>query len=228
MSIDLNTPFSLRMSFRFPLQHAKAREELLWGAFLLVVLPGIGWILNMGHRVAMVHNMLHGRPCWPAWSNYRRLFWSGVVTLSGMVFYYFPSGLFLWAGYMTQLKVLTVVGTVLFVAATIAIPGFMTHYCKEFDASEIFNPSRALRRCFQGGRRYWRAWGVSSAALGLSFAGLLAFGVGFLVTSVWFWQVAGFSFATVLTQRFDLGTASIAPAPNERVKLAARSNLAAD
>jgi hypothetical protein len=35
-------------------------------------------------------------------------------------------------------------------------------------------------------------------------AALLAFGVGFFVTSVWFWQVAGFSFATVFSQRFAL------------------------
>ena len=33
---------------------------------------------------------------------------------------------------------------------------------------------------------------------------LLVFGVGFLWTSVWFWQVAAFCFATVFTQRFEL------------------------
>ena len=38
----------------------------------------------------------------------------------------------------------------------------------------------------------------------VSFVGLLGFGVGFAFTSVWFWQVAAFSFATVFTQRFDL------------------------
>jgi hypothetical protein len=39
----------------------------------------------------------------------------------------------------------------------------------------------------------------------LSFGGLLILGVGFVFTSVWFWQVAAFSFATVFTQRFELG-----------------------
>ena len=38
----------------------------------------------------------------------------------------------------------------------------------------------------------------------ISFVGLLGLGVGFLVTSVWFWQVAGYSFGTVFSQRFDL------------------------
>lgn len=41
-------------------------------------------------------------------------------------------------------------------------------------------------------------------AMALSFLGLLAGGVGFVFTSVWFWQVAAFSFATVFTQRYDL------------------------
>jgi hypothetical protein len=45
----------------------------------------------------------------------------------------------------------------------------------------------------------------------LSFMGLLACGVGFLVTSVWFWQLAGFSFATVFTQRFELDAARADP-----------------
>ena len=44
---------------------------------------------------------------------------------------------------------------------------------------------------------------VALCALALSFVGLL-FGLFFLVTSVWFWQVAGFSFATVFTQEFEL------------------------
>jgi hypothetical protein len=38
----------------------------------------------------------------------------------------------------------------------------------------------------------------------LSFVGLLGFGFAFNFTSVWFWQVAAFSFATVFTQRFGL------------------------
>ena len=50
-TIGLSTPLRLGTAFRFPLQHQLARRELLWGAFLLLVLPGIGWLLNMGHRM---------------------------------------------------------------------------------------------------------------------------------------------------------------------------------
>jgi hypothetical protein len=41
--------------------------------------------------------------------------------------------------------------------------------------------------------------GIALVALLLSFAGLLVFGFGFLLSSVWFWQVAGFAFASVFT-----------------------------
>jgi len=91
-----------------------------------------------------------------------------------------------------------------FSLATIAIPGFMSHYCQTFDPREIFDPLRALRRCYEGGAPYWKAWGIALSALLLSFLGLFAFGIGFLVTSVWFWQVAGFSFARVFTQHHGL------------------------
>ena len=40
----------------------------------------------------------------------------------------------------------------------------------------------------------------------MSFGGLLALAVGFFFTSVCFWQVAGFSFASVFTRRFGLDT----------------------
>ena len=58
--IDLSTPLSLASSFRFPLQSAESRREIAWGALLLVLLPGIGWFLNMGHRIVVVHRMQHG------------------------------------------------------------------------------------------------------------------------------------------------------------------------
>jgi hypothetical protein len=51
---------------------------------------------------------------------------------------------------------------------------------------------------------YWRAWAIALSALVISFAGLFGLGLGFLLTSVWFWQVAGFSFASVFTRRFEL------------------------
>lgn len=202
--IGLRSELRLRNSFLFPLQNRAARREVLWGAALLVLLPGVGWVLNMGHRIQMVHNMLAGRDCWPAWVGYPRLLKHGLVTLGGMVFYYLPGLACLYAGLRLGSAALVALGALLLAAATAAIPGYMTHYCVAFDPAEIYNPFRALRRVFRAGTSYWRAWAIALCALILSFAGLLALGVGFLVTSVWFWQAAGFSFATAFTQRHRL------------------------
>lgn len=199
--IRLGSPLSLSTSYRFPLQSEQARREVLWGAALLLLLPGVGWILNMGHRIEMVHRMHHGQEPWPAWTNYRRLWRNALFTFLGMLYYYSPGALLLYFGYPAP-------GRLLLMAATVAIPGYMTHYCKNFEVAEIFNPGLALSRVFQGGLAYWKAWGIALSALALSFVGLF-FGLGFLVSSVWFWQVAGFSFASVFTQRFELGAASV-------------------
>lgn len=190
-SVDLNTPLSIDSSFRFPLQNQRARREVLWGAVLLVLLPGVGWLLNMGHRIQMVHRMQNGLDPWPSWQNYSGLLRDGSVTFLGMLYYYTP-GFLLWylKGFWW--------GFPLLVAATLAIPGYMTNYCKRFDYREIFNPLKAFSRALYGGAGYWRAWAIALRALALSFVGL-PFGLGFLVTSVWFWQVAGFSFASVFS-----------------------------
>jgi len=201
--IDLRTPLSLRASFRFPIQHALARREVLIGAAWLLV-PVVGWLINMGHRIRVVHNLQSGRPAWPAWSDPVDLLKHGAITFLGMACYGAPgvglAALGAWQGWAWAVAL----GALLWGAAVVAIPGYMSHYCRALDPAEIFNPARALGRVRQGGAAYWRAWGIALAAMALSFTGLLAFGVGFLVTSVWFWQVAGFSFATVFTQRFTL------------------------
>ena len=66
MRIDLHTPLDLRSSFAFPLQSRESRREVVIGAALLLI-PFVGWLLNMGHRVMFVHRMLHGQPAWPSW-----------------------------------------------------------------------------------------------------------------------------------------------------------------
>ena len=204
LAIDLSTPLSIRSSFRFPLQSAASRREVLWGAALIALLPGIGWLLNMGHRIMVVHRMQRGQPPWPAWRDYGKLLRHGLITAGGMIYYYLPGLIIAYAAWSLRSATLGLGAGAFLLGATIAIPGYMSHYCRQFDPAEIYNPFRALRRCMQGGAAYWRAWLITFAALTISFVGLLALGVGFLVTSVWFWQAAGFSFASVFTQRFGL------------------------
>jgi hypothetical protein len=212
-AIDLHTPLNWRSAFNFPLQTRESRREILIGAAWLL-LPGIGWLLNMGHRIQMVHNMQNGAPAWPAWRNYGSLLKHGTVTFLGMLQYHLPALIVGALAWRTRSTMLEVLAAALGVLATIAVPGFMSHYCRSLDPREVFDPVRALRRVAQGGRAYWRAWGIALAALALSFLGLLLLGVGFLVTSVWFWQVAGFGFASVFSQRFHLAETR---QPRERV-----------
>ena len=205
--IDLRTPLTLRNAFAFPLQNQVARKEILIGGALLAV-PFIGWLLNMGHRIAMVHAMHNGRAPWPAWRSWRELFSHGLITWLGMIYYYLPSAGLLAIYAETGTPFAAVASLALFVLATLAIPGYMTHYCQRFDPAEIFNPFKALGRSFEGGRAYWHAWGIALIALALSLLGLLALGIGFLFTSVWFWQVAGYSFANAFTNRYQLAANS--------------------
>lgn len=202
-TVDLATPLGLRTAFWFPLQSSGARREVLIGALWLLV-PFVGWLLNMGHRIQMVHRMQHGQSAWPAWTDYPSLLRHGTLTFLGMVYYHTPATVCGWFAYRLEIPWLLVIATVLWLLATLAVPGYMSHYCRDFDAREIFDPLRALRRAFQGGSAFGSAWGIALAAMVISFAGLLVIGIGFLATSVWFWQVAGYAFANVFSRGFGL------------------------
>ncbi|MDQ8205715.1 hypothetical protein [Pelagicoccus sp. SDUM812003] len=201
--IGLATPLGFRSAFRFPLQSKSARRELVIGAIWLFV-PFVGWILNMGHRIMMTHRMQNGLSAWPAWNDYPSLLKHGTITFLGMVEYHAPAVLCYALAYILEIDWLYPVSAFLWLIATIAVPGYMSHYCLSFDTREVFDPLKAMRRVFQGGSAYWQAWSIAISALLISFSGFIAFGVGFLVTSVWFWQVAGFSFATVFSEKFQL------------------------
>jgi hypothetical protein len=210
--IDLSSRLSLRTAFAFPLQSRRARRELLIGAALLLI-PVVGWLLNMGHRILMTHRMQHGLCAWPVWPGVRTredwLAWAallrhGVLTFLGMVEYHLPAAACLAMADLFAVRWLLWAGGALWVVGTLAVPGYMSHYCAGLDPREIFDPVRAMRRVWQGGVAYWHGWGIALAALCVSLGGLAILGFGFLVTSVWFWQVAGFSFATVFSGKFGL------------------------
>lgn len=201
--IDLRDPLTLRNSFAFPLQSPASRRDILIGGLWLFV-PVVGWLMNMGHRVRVVHRLQRGQMPWPAWEAPGELLWHGAVTFAGMIWYGWPGVTLGALGLYLGIPVLTAIGGALWALAVVAIPGFMSHYCKRYDPREIFDPRRALRRVSQGGAAYWRAWSIVLPSMLLSFIGLLGLGVGFAFTSVWFWQTAAFSFASVFTQRFDL------------------------
>lgn len=210
MTIDLRHPLTLRNSLRFPLQSPAARRDVLIGGLWLLV-PVLGWLLNMGHRVRVVHRMHAGQTPWPAWERPGELLKHGALTFLGMAWYGWPGVSLIALGAWLESGWLLALGGLLWLLAVIAIPGYMSHYCKRYDPREIFDPLRALRRVREGGLAYWKAWSIVVPVMLLSFLGLLGLGIGFVFTSVYFWQVAAFSFATVFTQRFDLDQADGPP-----------------
>ena len=209
MQVHLSDPLTLKNALRFPIQSAESRREIITGALWLII-PLYGWLLNMGHRIVVTHNLIHSRPGWPAWNvGHATLLRHGTITFAGMVLYHAPASLCLGLANRSPLPTLTfAAGAVLWLAATCAVPGYMTAYCVNLDPREVFDPARALRRVAQGGTAYWHAWVIVIACLLLSFLGLLALGIGFLVTSVWFWQSAAFCFARVMTNSNRLDPAS--------------------
>jgi hypothetical protein len=107
---------------------------------LSVVLPGVGWLLNMGHRIMVVHRMQHGHAPWPAWQDYRQLLRHGVTTFVGMVYYYIPGLIALYSWWVVGSEAFAALAATLIAGATLAIPGYMSHYCRELDPAEIYNP----------------------------------------------------------------------------------------
>ncbi len=201
--IDLKSSLSIKNAFGFPLQNKESRKEIVIGAIWMLV-PFIGWILNMGHRISFVRKMQYGKQPFPSWLNYKTLAKDGIITLIGMLYYTAPGLLFFALYYVQHNVIFIVIGVILFLISVVIIPGYMSVYCYDKKALEIFKVQLVFKSIYNIGFIYWKAWLIVLAALALSFLGLLFFGIGFLFTSVWFWQVAGYCFANIFTERYQL------------------------
>lgn len=144
-----------------------------------------------------------GRPAHPAWGDWRSLFAHGLVTTLVIIVAHLPGACVIAVAFALDSLLLTSIGVLLLLAGIFVLPGIMTFYAKEFDSRVLLNPILALRRVLSGGPDYYKAWMIGLAAWAIAFLGLLAFGLGFLVTSVWFWQVAAFAFASAMVKAHD-------------------------
>jgi hypothetical protein len=204
--IGLDSPLTIRNALLYPIQNPASRREILIGGLWLLV-PGVGWLMNMGHRIVMTHNALHGKEPWPAWGA-KGIFRHGVMTFLGMVFYHLPATVVGLLAEALGSTVLLVIAAALWLLGSCIVPGYMTRYCVAFDAGEIFDVRRSVRAVVEAMPGYWRAWGIVIVLLACSFVGLLGLGVAFLFTSVWFWQSAAFCFANVMVRQWmDSGAA---------------------
>ena len=193
--------------FRFPVATPDARRDLLLGGtLLLLTLPG--WILNMGHRLEVVHHVWRDEPPYfrgfaPWGFTFRR----GLVALVAITVYLAPSfvaGVIAWSSWPGMFAdVATIVAGVLFVVGVYVLPGGMTTNAIARDTAYLVRPDRALRIALAGGHEYLKAWLIAACAIALSLLGLLAGGIGFLYSSVWAWTVVGVAFTTALQDAPD-------------------------
>ena len=203
--IDLRSPLTVQNAFWFPLQSTASRRDLFIGGCLLWI-PVLGFVLNMGYRLQMVHRLQHGQSPWPGWNRFPHMLRQGGVATAAILGYHLPALLCLLLGWRS-----TALG--LGALATFFLPGFMTFFAYDGDVQHVVRPVQAWGRVLRGGPEYCKAWGIAIVACLLSFGGLLLAGVGFAWTSVWFWQVAAFCFSRVFSHQYEL----LEPDPRPRV-----------
>ncbi len=139
LTVDLRSELSWSNAWRFPLQTPESRRDVLIGGLWLLV-PVVGWLLNMGHRVRYVHRLQHGEAPWPAWERPGELLRHGLITFAGMAWYGWPGVTLTALGVHLGSAPIGALGVALWALAVIAIPGYMSHYCRDYDLGEIFNP----------------------------------------------------------------------------------------
>jgi hypothetical protein len=203
----LPTRLGWRESFQFPIATPEGRRDVLIGGIAVVLLLPIGWILNLGARLDVVHRLFNDDvPYFRGFKPWRWTFRRGCISATTIVCYLTPAMLSGTAGWYAHHIGLSRFVVAVWIASAVAafalgvftLPGCMTVYACENDSQVLWYPARAFRRARQAGAVYRKAWLISLAAVGLSTLGLLALGVGFIFTSVWAWEVVGYAFTIAM------------------------------
>jgi hypothetical protein len=195
---------TVRDAFLFPVASAEARRDLLIGGLLLALLL-IGWILNLGNRLNVVARLsADDRPYFRGFRPLGDTFRRGCISFTTIASYLAPAAvlavLSLWFFHANS-PARYACGALAFAAFCLGVftlPGCMTVYAVEGDASVLRRPVAAFGRAWRYRRTYLFAWWIALLSVFLSFFGLLAGGVGFVFTSVWAWEVVGYAFTMAL------------------------------
>lgn len=206
MENKLPSNLSWKDSFLFPVSTPDGRIDILIGGLLILFLWPLGWVLNLGHRLEVVARLYRGEtPCFLHFQPWRRVLKRGSIAALTILGYLSPAillSLLAWALWSAAggFVPLLIAGLALaaFCLAVFTLPGCMTIYATLQDASVLVQPVRAFRRAWAHREVYLRAWAIALSVILLSFAGLIAFGVGFLFASVWAWAVIGYAFTVAI------------------------------
>ena len=223
-SSKVKTQFTLKSCYAFPLSSPQARRDLIFGSLLLYTLL-IGWIFNLGHRLDVVHRAFHGQaPIYRGFSPLSRTFKRGLQAFLAIGIYLTPAALCSGLSYLMYphdiFYLVALLATFLFLIAIYSLPGGMTYNAAFHEISYLYRPDKALKRAYQAGRPYLRAWLIGLSAIFLSLL-TLAFGVFifdrpqspvdwmvcvfamelFFLVSVWAWNVVGYAFSLAIVYR---------------------------
>jgi hypothetical protein len=203
---------TFRKSFLFPIESPEGRRDIFIGGIALICLLPIGWVLNLGARLDVVHRIYCGEPPYfrgmKPWS---RTFKRGCISASTIFSYLFPANLFFSLSLILFLQkfslgyifVAVLTGFSLFLIGIFTLPGCMTVYACEEDPRILLAPLKAFRRAIKHRSFYLKAWLISLSAIALSFFGLIFCLVGFFFTSVWAWEVVGYAFTIAMYNEPD-------------------------
>lgn len=212
LSADFPSRLDWKDAFLFPISTADARRDVFIGGTLILLLWPIGWILNLGNRLNVVARLHAGRaPFFTGFRPWRFTFARGCVSAATITSYLSPAialaalSYYQYATGATRSAVAlsAAASAAAFVLAVFTLPGCMTVYAVEGDASVLRDPLRAFRRAWSRRTIYLRAWAIAFASVVLSFAGILGAVVGFLYTSVWSWEVVGYAFTVAMYAPLD-------------------------
>jgi hypothetical protein len=195
---------TIRDAFLFPVATKEARRDVLIGGLLLGLLL-IGWIFNLGNRLNVVSRLsADDRPYFRSFRPWGYTFRRGCISFATISSYLAPAvalaALTVWLPRTESpaRSACAVLALAAFCLGVFTLPGCMTVYAVEGDASVLRRPLAAFGRAWKHRRTYLFAWWVALLSVCLSFFGLLAGGVGFVFTSVWAWEVVGYAFTVAM------------------------------
>jgi hypothetical protein len=178
---------SFRESFLFPIESPEGRRDVLIGGLVVIFLLPIGWILNLGARLDVVHRLFSGeRPYFRGMRPWRHTFRRGCVSAATILCYLLPAnlcfGLALWLTVrdfaLPYVWIFALVGLIFFILGVYTLPGCMTVYACEEDSAVLREPIRAFQRAWEHRHLYFKAWIIAITSILISFFGLLFFGTG--------------------------------------------------
>src|SRR4051812_28964399 len=198
---------TVRDAFLFPISTREARRDLVIGGLLLGLLL-IGWILNLGNRLNVVSRLsADERPYFRGFRPWGYTFRRGCISFATISSYLAPAVVFaVIAVWLSRTEspgryAFGALAVVSFCLGVFTLPGCMTVYAVEGEASVLRRPAAAFMRAWQHRRRYLFAWWIALLSVVVSFAGLLVGGIGFVFTSVWAWEVVGYAFTVAIYSR---------------------------